>query len=55
MRGRPDLLTAKRYDPVKGSLRLTVGHATTDADVDALLAALPPIVARLREAAAVSV
>ncbi|MEO8631888.1 MAG: cysteine desulfurase family protein [Chloroflexota bacterium] len=39
----------------QGSLRLTVGRATTDADVDALLEALPPIVARLREAAAVSV
>jgi len=39
----------------QGSLRLTVGRATTDADVDALLAALPPIVARLREASAVSV
>ncbi len=39
----------------QGSLRLTVGRATTDADVDALLEALPPIVARLREAASVSV
>ena len=39
----------------QGSLRITVGRATTDADVDALLAALPPIVARLREASAVSV
>src|SRR6267142_1945494 len=39
----------------QGSLRLTVGRATTDADVDALLAALPPIVARLREASVVSV
>jgi len=39
----------------QGSLRLTVGRATTDADVDALLEALPPIVARLREASAVSV
>src|SRR5213593_1231812 len=39
----------------QGSLRLTVGRATIDADVDALLAALPPIVARLREAAVVSV
>ena len=39
----------------QGSLRLTVGRGTTDADVDALLAALPPIVARLREASAVSV
>jgi hypothetical protein len=32
-----------------------VGRATADADVDALLEALPPIVARLREASAVSV
>ena len=39
----------------QGSLRLTVGRATTDADVDALLAALAPIVARLREASVVSV
>src|SRR5437867_9205388 len=39
----------------QGSLRLTVGRTTTDADVDALLAALPPIVARLREAAVVAV
>src|SRR5207237_7444898 len=39
----------------QGSLRLTVGRDTTDADVEALLAALPPIVARLREAAAVAV
>ena len=47
-------LGLERY-VAQGSLRLTVGRATTDADVDALLAALPPIVARLREASAVSV
>ncbi|MHB8631140.1 MAG: cysteine desulfurase family protein [Candidatus Limnocylindria bacterium] len=32
----------------QGSLRLTVGRATTERDVDSLLGALPPIVARLR-------
>jgi len=37
----------------QGSLRLTVGRETTEADVDALLAALPPIVARLRSISAV--
>ena len=37
-------------DLAQGSLRLTLGRDTTDADVDALLAALPPIVARLRAA-----
>lgn len=37
----------------QGSLRLTVGRATTDADVDALLEALPPIVSRLRSISAV--
>ena len=37
----------------QGSLRLTVGRGTTEADVDALLAALPPIVARLRSISAV--
>ena len=31
-----------------GSLRVTVGRFTTDADVDHLLASLPPIVERLR-------
>ncbi len=39
----------------QGSLRISVGRDTTDADVDAFLAALPPIVARLRDAAAVRV
>ncbi|MGI8877874.1 MAG: cysteine desulfurase family protein [Candidatus Limnocylindria bacterium] len=36
----------------QGSLRLTVGRDTTEADVDALLEALPPIVARLRSISA---
>lgn len=31
-----------------GSLRLSLGHTSTDADVDAVLAALPPAVAQLR-------
>jgi cysteine desulfurase len=35
-----------------GSLRLTLGTSTTEADVDAALAAVPPAVARLRSAAA---
>ena len=33
----------------KGSLRVTVGRSTTEADVDAFLAALPAIVARVRD------
>lgn len=39
----------------QGSLRLTVGRDTTEAEVDALLDALPPIVARLRAISAVTV
>jgi cysteine desulfurase len=39
----------------QGSLRLTLGRDTTDADVDALLAALPPIVMRLRAASGATV
>jgi cysteine desulfurase len=30
------------------SLRFSLGHATSDADIDHLLAVLPPIIARLR-------
>lgn len=41
-------------DLAQGSLRLSVGHGTTEAQVDALLAALPPIVARLRTVSAVT-
>ncbi len=37
----------------KGSLRISLGRATTDADVSALLEVLPAIVARVRGAAAV--
>ena len=33
----------------RGSLRVTVGRGTTEAEVDAFLAVLPPIVARLRD------
>ena len=40
-------------DLAQGSLRLTLGRDTTAADVDALLVALPPIVARLRAASGV--
>jgi len=39
----------------QGSLRITLGRDTTTADVDALLAALPPIVARLRVASGATV
>lgn len=35
----------------RGALRITLGHTSTDADVDALLAALPDAVARARAAA----
>ena len=41
-------------DVAQGSLRLTLGRATNDADIDALLTALPPIVARLRAASGVA-
>ena len=38
----------------KGSLRVTIGRSTTEADVDAFLAALPGIVSRVRGASPVS-
>ncbi|MDO8506773.1 MAG: cysteine desulfurase family protein [Candidatus Limnocylindria bacterium] len=41
-------------ETAKGSLRVSVGYGTTRADVDAFLAALPEIVARVRGAAAVT-
>jgi cysteine desulfurase len=37
-------------DEARGALRMTVGHTSTDADVDALLAALPEAVARATRA-----
>jgi cysteine desulfurase len=42
-------------DVAQGSLRLTVGRDTTAADIDRLLDALPPIVARLRTASGAAV
>jgi len=36
----------------QGSLRVTVGRDTTESDVDAFLAALPPIVERIRSVSA---
>jgi len=41
------------HETAKGSLRVTVGRATTEADVDAFLAVLPGVVARMRGATAV--
>ena len=41
-------------DLAQGSLRLSVGHATTESQIDALLEALPPIVARLRAVSSVT-
>ena len=38
----------------KGSLRVTVGRATSDADVDAFLATLPGVVSRMRSGATVT-
>jgi cysteine desulfurase len=37
------------YEAAHGSLRFTLGHATTNADIDKLLTVLPPIVAKLRQ------
>ncbi|HAF10048.1 MAG TPA: cysteine desulfurase NifS [Chloroflexi bacterium] len=42
-------------DLAQGSLRLTIGRDTTTADIDRLLDALPPIVARLRTASGAAV
>jgi cysteine desulfurase len=33
----------------RGSLRLSLGRTTTELDIDTVIAALPPIVERLRE------
>jgi cysteine desulfurase len=41
-------------ETAKGSLRVTVGRTTTDAQVEAFLAALPGVVARVRGGAAVT-
>ena len=39
----------------KGSLRVTVGRSTTEAQVDRFIDALARVVARLRDSAAVAV
>jgi cysteine desulfurase len=50
------VLIAMGADPAsaRGSLRLSLGHTSTDADVDAALAVLPPAVDRARQAALAS-
>src|SRR3954469_1518159 len=50
------VLIAMGADPVsaRGSLRLSLGHTSTDADVDAALAVLPAAVERARQAALAS-
>ncbi|MCH9640212.1 MAG: cysteine desulfurase [Actinomycetia bacterium] len=50
------VLTAMGADPVsaRGSLRLSLGHTSTDADVDAVLDILPAAVERARHAALAS-
>jgi cysteine desulfurase len=50
------VLTAMGADPAsaRGSLRLSLGHTSTDADVDAVLEVLPPAVERARQAALAS-
>ncbi|WP_299556393.1 cysteine desulfurase family protein [uncultured Mycolicibacterium sp.] len=47
------VLIAMGADPAsaRGSLRLSLGHTSTDADVDAALAVLPGVVERARQAA----
>lgn len=46
------VLLAMGLDPVdaRGSLRLSLGHNSTDADIDAVLAVLPGVVDRARQA-----
>jgi cysteine desulfurase len=47
------VLSAMGYPPAeaRGSLRLSLGRTTTDADIDAIRYALPPIIERLRDGA----
>ena len=51
-----NVILALGYDreTAKGSLRVTVGRSTTDADIDSFLAVLPGVVAQLRGAVAVT-
>ena len=48
------VLTALGIDPIAaaGHLRLTLGHSTTDADIEAVVDALTPLVGRLRQMSA---
>jgi cysteine desulfurase len=50
------VLLAMGVDPAsaRGSLRLSFGHTSTEADVDAALAVLPAAVERARQAALAS-
>ncbi|MEW5808992.1 MAG: cysteine desulfurase family protein [Actinomycetota bacterium] len=50
------VLTAMGADPAsaRGSLRFSLGHTSTDEDIDAVLAVLPAAVARARQAALAS-
>lgn len=48
-RGEPSHVLAAMGALTQGSLRISLGRGTTDAEVTALLDALPPIVARARE------
>jgi cysteine desulfurase len=41
-------------DDARGALRFSLGHSSTPADVDALVAALPDAVARARQAGLMS-
>ncbi len=43
------LATGLSYEAAHGSLRFTLGHATTDADIDLVLRVMPGIVERLRK------
>jgi cysteine desulfurase len=49
------VLSAMGLDPVliHGSVRFTIGHRTTDKDIDYLLEKLPPIVEKLRSMSAI--
>ena len=38
-----------KHEQAHGSVRLTIGHGTTDDDIDAVLDVLPKIVSRRRE------
>jgi len=43
------------YEVAHGSLRFTLGHSTTESDIDYVLATLPPLVEKLRSISPVSV